>query len=123
MDVPLSIELRIASFQDAINDDSRTPSNILANFGPEDLMTYYDDAEAISYWDTAFPATATYTLLVTDKSDTEAVILCATKKDLDGNLVEVTTYTFRMHEEDNGNWLIPEIYDADDYTLIKKVNF
>jgi len=124
--VPLSIEARILSFQNAINTENRSTLNILSNFGPEVDMQQYDNAKELAYWSDAFPDELTFTFVVTNKTDTEAVLVGGTKKDSDGNLVDTVVYEFRMHEEEDGNWLIREIYEdpeGTDTMLIRKVDF
>ena len=89
-------------------------------------MTQYDNAKDSDFWELAFPSEVQYTFLVTDSTDPAAVVVGGTKKDAAGNLLATVIYKFVMYEEENGNYLIREIYedpDSSNTMLIRKADF
>jgi len=120
----MTIDQRIASFSTAINSPTRSATDILANFGPESSMTYYDAAQVLSYWDTAFPDANQYTFTVSDQTVTTAVVVTGTTENSSGNTIATPTYTFKMYQETSGNYLIQEIWETGvTEALIKKIDF
>jgi len=121
---PMTIEDRINLFMAAINDENRTPTAILLNFGPESDMVYYDAAQADTFWEDAFPAENTYGFAITDETVTSAVEVAGTISTPSGGTI-FTTYTFEMYQEESGNWLIKSIYEdpaGSNTMLIRKID-
>ncbi len=123
--LPLTIEQRIEAFETSINQNPRSADDILNNFGPKDQMVNYNQAKALSYWDAAFPSDRVYLFTAGSISDPQNITVTAEERDNNGNNLGESTYRFRMHKEENDNWLIREIYEivsgGNEETIIRKI--